>query len=438
MVNEIFTSKQNGNLNKDRYLELKHLAQCIEQLYSVIVHFINIKESRWEFAFGQDISKELMFDAKRIELGKTQGIIIYGLSKLTDKQQSDIKALYQLVLLESRQVVKKNIIYFLQNNPAEILFEFADTIRKIYCGDEIHLRGLIEFSNFCSRNCNYCGLRKDNSAVSRYRLSSQEIIDIAKSAVELNYKTIVLQSGEDYSYSIEQLCQIVEKIKQQTDCAITLSVGERRLADYQKLAQAGADRYLLRFETSDQALFKKLKPDSDYTTRIQCLEDLRQSSFQVGSGCMIGLPGQTAEIISEDILLMLDLDLDMIGIGPFISNPETPLAGSEKGSIEMMRKVIALVRILTKNTHLPATTAVGSIDPQGRQKVLVCGANVIMPNLTPQQYRKHYRIYPDKICIKEDPGDCHGCVGAMTAALGRTISKGFGHSLKTRRQKNSG
>ncbi|MBU1085905.1 MAG: [FeFe] hydrogenase H-cluster radical SAM maturase HydE [Candidatus Omnitrophica bacterium] len=374
-----------------------------------------------------------MFDAKRIELDKTQGIIIYSVSKLSAKQLGDIQALYQLVLVKNRQILKQYIVYFLQNNVEEILFKFADIIRKIYCGDEIHLRGLIEFSNYCARDCLYCGLRKDNKAVLRYRLSSKEIIDIAKSAMLLNYKTVVLQSGEDYAYSIEQLCDIVREIKQQTDCAITLSVGERGLADYQKLRQAGAERYLLRFETSNQELFKKLKPDSDYKARIKCLKDLKQSGFQVGSGCMIGLPGQTAEIIAEDILLMLELDLDMIGIGPFISNPETPLQSTEKGSVEMMRKVIALVRILTKNTHLPATTAVGSIDPQGRQKVLRCGANVIMPNLTPQMYREHYRIYPDKICVKEDPDDCHGCVGAMTISLGRTIAKGYGHSLKTKR-----
>jgi biotin synthase len=356
---------------------------------------------------------------------------------LTVEQQSNIEALSGLVLAKTRQDLKENIIYFLDNDPEEILFKFADDVRRRYCGDEIHLRGLIEFSNYCSRNCLYCGLRIDNSEIKRYRLSSDAIVDIAKSAVALNYKTIVLQSGEDYAYSIDQLCQLVKEIKQQTGCAITLSVGERSFADYKKLRQSGADRYLLRFETSDQTLFKKLKPDSDYKTRIQCLENLKKAGFQVGSGCMIGLPGQTRESIADDLLLMLDLDLDMIGIGPFIPNPETPLKSTVKGTMEMMRIVIALVRILTRNTYLPATTAVGSIDPQGRQKVLRCGANVLMPNLTPQQYREHYRIYPDKICIKEQPGDCHGCVGAMAISLGRTISSGFGHSLKARRQRTA-
>lgn len=376
------------------------------------------------FNSAEIISEELKHLTKCVEL-------LYPV-KLTVKQQSDFAVLYQLVSAKTRQGLKENIIYFLDNDPEEILFKFADDVRARYCGDEIHLRGLIEFSNYCSRNCLYCGLRKDNQTIQRYRLSSDEIVDIAKSAVALNYKTIVLQSGEDYAYNITQLCQIVKDIKQQTGCAITLSVGERSLADYKQLRQAGADRYLLRFETSDPALFKKLKPDSDYKTRIQCLENLRQAGFQVGSGCMIGLPGQTKETIADDLLLMLALDLDMIGIGPFIPNPETPLKSTAKGTIEIMRRVIALVRILTRNTYLPATTAVGSIDAQGRQKVLRCGANVLMPNLTPQEYREHYRIYPDKICIKEQPGDCHGCVDALAISLDRTISRGFGHSLKIR------
>jgi biotin synthase len=386
MANEIFISNSAEILSE----ELKHLNKCVELLYPVK-------------------------------------------DKLTAKQQGDLAALYRLVLAKTRKSLKGNIIYFLNNNPEEILFKFANDVRTRYCGDEIHLRGLIEFSNYCARDCLYCGLRKGNKAVVRYRLADKEIIEIAKSAAGLNYKTIVLQSGEDKAYSIEQLCQIVKQIKQQTDCAITLSLGERSFADYEKLRQAGADRYLLRFETSNEELFKKLKPDSDYKIRMQCLKNLKQIGFQVGSGCMIGLPGQTNELIAEDILLMLDLDLDMIGIGPFIPNPETPLHSKAKGTIEMMRKVIALVRIITKNTHLPATTAVGSIDPEGRQKVLCCGANVIMPNLTPQEYREHYRIYPDKICVKEQPGDCHSCVGAMTISLGRTIAQGFGHSLKAKK-----
>ncbi|MFH1062240.1 MAG: [FeFe] hydrogenase H-cluster radical SAM maturase HydE [Candidatus Omnitrophota bacterium] len=434
MANEIFTSNPAKKIDQDIALsELGVLTKCVEQIYPVNVHLINIKGNRQEFVSGQAISNQRMFDAQRIELDAAHGIIIYGYSKLTHKQQKDVESLYQLIWPKTRRSLKQNIIYFLKTHPEQILVNFADALRKLYCGDDIHLRGLIEFSNYCGRNCLYCGLRKDNKEINRYRLSSNEIVDITKSAVALNYQTIVLQSGEDNAYSIEQLCQIIKEIKQQTSCAITLSLGERSFSEYKKLRQAGADRYLLRFETSNEQLFRKLKPDSDYQTRIQCLKDLKQLGFQVGSGCMVGLPGQTKEILAEDILLMLELDLDMIGLGPFIPNPETPLNAAEKGTIEMMRKVIALVRILTRNTHIPATTAVGSIDPQGRQKVLCCGANVIMPNLTPQQYREHYRIYPDKICIKEQPGDCHGGAAAMTISLGRTISQGFGHSFKTRK-----
>ena len=408
------------------------LSECIENLYPVKIHFAEILGNRWKFVAGNTIDQNKMFDYQRFEINSESGIIIYGISLLNERVQQEIINMFGLICYENTDELKKSLLFFLSSPLSALLIAFADKIRQLYCGNEIHLRGLIEFSNYCVCNCRYCGIRKDNDKIQRYRLEDEQIIEIARQAVGFSCKTVVLQSGEDYSYTTERICGLISRIKKETNCAITLSLGQRSFSDYEKMFNAGADRYLLRFETSNQDLFKSLRPGSDPARRLQCLRDLKKAGFQVGSGCMVGLPGQSLEDLVNDILLMLALDLDMIGIGPFIANPETPLKDCEKGTLTMMQKFISLVRIITKNTHIPATTAVGSIDPLGRHKILQCGANVIMPNLTPQQYREHYRLYPDKICVYEQPGDCHGCVEKIAEGLGRTISKGYGHSLKNR------
>lgn len=310
------------------------------------------------------------------------------------------------------------------------LFALADETRKKYVGDGVHLRGLIEFSNYCSRNCRYCGIRAGNSKVRRYRLSAAEILGCARAAVELGYKTIVMQSGEDPLWGPKKLVTLVEEVKNATGLAITLSVGEYSKEEYKTLRKAGADRFLLRFETSDRALFAALKPDSDYDHRFNCLAWLKDAGFQVGSGVMAGLPGQTLESLADDILLFKKLDLDMVGIGPFIPNPDTPLAGAAGGTLDLALRMVALTRIVTKNTHIPATTAMGSIDPQGRQKALRCGANVLMPNISPVEHRVDYSLYPGKICVNDQPEQCAGCIDAMLRSLGRERAGGFGHSLK--------
>ncbi len=310
------------------------------------------------------------------------------------------------------------------------LFALADETRRKYAGDGVHLRGLIEFSNHCRRNCRYCGIRSENNKVRRYRLTSGQILDCARAAVALNYKTIVMQSGEDPLWGPKELVKIVEEVKNATGLAITLSVGEYSKEDYKTLRQAGADRFLLRFETSDRKLFTALKPDSDYDRRFSCLAWLKEAGFQVGSGVMAGLPGQTLESMADDILLFKKMDLDMVGIGPFIANPDTPLGGSPGGTLDLGLRMVALTRIVTKNTHIPATTAMGSIDPQGRQKALRCGANVLMPNISPVEHRVDYSLYPGKICINDQPEQCAGCVDAMLKGLGRFRDDGFGHSLK--------
>ena len=315
-------------------------------------------------------------------------------------------------------------------NEIDALFVRADAVRKECVGDEVYIRGLIEASNICSRNCLYCGIRKNNSRVKRYKLSVEEIFDCALYAKKVGYGTVVIQTGESKAYSTEVLCSIVKKIKHELALAITLSLGELEYDEYKDLKQAGADRYLLRFETSDRELYARLHPDGDYDARFKCLQWLRELGYQVGSGIMIGLPGQTFESVADDILLFDKLKLDMVGAGPYIANPDTPLAGSAGGDVTAALKLIALTRIVTKNAHIPATTALGSIDPLGRQKGLKCGANVIMPNCTPQKYRASYLLYPDKICIDEKPSDCANCIKAMVEQSGRKIAVGPGHSYK--------
>lgn len=310
------------------------------------------------------------------------------------------------------------------------LFVLADETRKKHVGDGVHLRGLIEFSNHCRRNCRYCGIRAGNPKVRRYRLTPGQVLDCARTAVALGYKTIVMQSGEDPLWGPKELTKIVEEVKNATGLAITLSVGEYSKDEYKNLRKAGADRFLLRFETSDRELFAALKPDSDYDRRFSCLAWLKEAGFQVGSGVMAGLPGQTLESMADDILLFKKMDLDMVGIGPFIANPDTPLGGSTGGTLDLALRMVALTRIVTKNTHIPATTAMGSIDTQGRQKALRCGANVLMPNISPTEHRVDYSLYPGKICVNDKPEQCAGCVDAMLKGLGRFRAEGFGHSLK--------
>ena len=219
-------------------------------------------------------------------------------------------------------------------------------------------------------------------------------------------------------------------MKKELDLAVTLCIGERTVEEFKMFKDAGADRYLLKFETSSPSLFKRLKPDSNYAERFRCLEWLRKLGYQVGSGNIVGLPGQTTESLAEDILLFKELDLDMIGIGPFIPHPNTPLAEAPSGTLDQTLRVVAMTRLVTRNTHIPATTAVGTIDPEGRQKALQCGANVIMPNATPREFRKHYQIYPNKICVDESPSNCRFCIAGMVTSLGRRIGSGFGDTMK--------
>ena len=330
--------------------------------------------------------------------------------------------------IHSGDLTREEIIALLSLEGADVqrLFSAADQIRKQYCGEGVHLRGLIEFSNTCSRDCNYCGLRRGNRRIRRYRMTPQEIIDVSVDVAGKGLQTIVLQSGEDPWYAAERMVEIIRGIKSQADCAVTLCIGERSCADYLAMKEAGADRYLLRHETSNPELYHRLHPDMRLEDRVRCLRDLKDIGFQVGAGNMVGLPGQTIEDLANDALFIRDLEADMVGIGPFIPHPNTPLSDKPGGTLEMTLKMVAVVRIVTRNAHVPATTAVGSIDPFGRKKALMAGANVVMPNFTPLEYRVNYEIYPNKRCITEDPSDSR----AWIESIGRVVAEGKGHSLK--------
>lgn len=337
--------------------------------------------------------------------------------------------------LNTGDLSREEIVFLLgleEKDDAVRLYQTADQVRKQCVGDEVFIRGLIEFSNICARDCSYCGLRRDNRNVHRYRMLIDEIIDTATAIVAKGIGTIVLQSGEDPWFTAERICEIIRGIKSKADCAITLSIGERSFEEYRLMKEAGADRYLLRHETANPELYSRLHPDMCFADRERCLHDLKKLGYQVGAGCMVGLPGQTLDDMASDIIFVRSLDADMVGIGPFIPHPDTPLGDSSTGTLRMTLKMVALARIATRNAHLPATTAVGSIDEFGREKALMAGANIVMPNYTPLKYRVDYEIYPNKRCITEDPADCHGCMAARILSVGRTIGKGPGHTLKGR------
>jgi len=324
------------------------------------------------------------------------------------------------------QLTKSEIIEILKDDSQnEQLFAKADDIRRKYVGDEVHLRGLIEFSNICKRTCKYCGLRAENKNLDRYRISVEDIIFYAKKASEMGYKTIVLQSGEDEKFSCDVICKIVKEIKK-FDVAVTLSIGERSFDDYKAFKDAGADRYLIRIETTDRELYKKMHPHMDFDNRVKCLEYIKTLGYEVGTGCLVGLPEQTTESLADDILFFKELDADMVGIGPFIAHPDTPLKDSDNGSFTLALKVMALTRIMLPDINIPATTAMETLNPNGRIIALQSGANVVMPNVTSKEYRAKYEIYPNKICINENPSQCRGCIEGKIKSIGRTIATDCG------------
>ena len=352
-----------------------------------------------------------------------------------------------------------------EEDPVQLdrLYAAADAARSASVGPAVHLRGLIEISNACTRACSYCGISVHNKAVQRYRMGRAEILDCARRAKELGYGTVVMQAGEDPLLTRAFIADLVRTIKSETGLAVTLSLGERSRDDLIAWKEAGADRYLLRFETSNPRLYARIHPALGPTSssssdradelelvgpRIPMLRELQQLGYQAGTGVMVGIPGQTWDDLVGDLRTFQSLDIEMIGVGPYIPHPATPLAHDFDGAAEhgqqvpntvlVALKMVALARLLVPDANIPATTAVATLNKEtGREDALKAGANVVMPNLTPPAYRALYEIYPDKACVNETAEQCHSCLAARIHSVGRCIGAGPGDAPKPPRRTTS-
>ncbi|KIR01358.1 Biotin synthase [Lachnospiraceae bacterium TWA4] len=317
----------------------------------------------------------------------------------------------------------KELILCNDKKVLDYLKKLAVKVRESVYGKDIYLRGLIEFTNYCKNDCYYCGIRKSNKNAIRYRLTKEEILDCCKEGYELGFRTFVLQGGEDSYYSCEKICDIVRSIKSSyPDCAVTLSIGEKERSEYQAYFDAGADRYLLRHETADETHYKKLHPPKmSLAHRKQCLYHLKEIGYQVGCGFMVGSPYQTVDHLVSDLLFIKELEPEMVGIGPFISHKDTPFANCENGTEELTVKLLSIIRLLLPNCLLPATTALGTIDPFGREHGIEAGGNVLMPNLSPTAVRKKYMLYDNKICTGDESAQCRQCTELRMEKIGYQV-----------------
>lgn len=308
-------------------------------------------------------------------------------------------------LAKDRNLSDEEFLYILNNDEADgFLFSEADRVRRENYGDSVYIRGLIEFTNYCKNNCYYCGIRRDNKNAIRYSLTKEEILECCEKGYGLGFRTFVLQGGEDLRFSDKDICEIVYDIKSKfSDCAVTLSVGERSKESFKAFYDAGADRYLLRHETATDEHYRKLHPENlSLRARKECLFNLKEIGFQVGSGFMVGSPYQTMENIISDLRFLQELEPDMIGIGPFLTHKDTPFSAFENGSFSLTLKLISVLRLIFPYALIPSTTALGTINPEGREMGLKAGANVVMPNLSPMRVRKLYTLYDNKIATDEE------------------------------------
>lgn len=305
----------------------------------------------------------------------------------------------------------------------EYLFEKSRKIRSKYYQKDIYIRGLIEFTNYCKNDCYYCGIRRSNLSASRYRLTKEEILQCCEIGYVLGFRTFVLQGGEDNAYGDDRICDIVYEIKKKyPDCAVTLSIGEKSYESYLSYYQAGADRYLLRHETASQEHYKKLHPSElSLKNRMECLWNLKKIGYQVGTGFMVGSPRQTPENLAEDLIFISKLQPEMVGIGPFIPHHDTPFAKERGDSGELTLFLLGLLRLMLPSVLLPATTALGTIDPKGREKGILAGANVVMPNLSPRNVRDKYLLYDNKICTGDEAAECRYCMEQRMKSIGYNV-----------------
>ncbi len=348
-------------------------------------------------------------------------------------EQTDEKAEFALIdrLEGKRSLTKAEWVHLLLSRSpsgAEYLFEKAQKTSLRQFGNQIYTRGLIEFTNYCKNNCYYCGIRRDNPKAVRYRLTTEEIMECCRKGYELSFRTFVLQGGEDGFFTDERMIKLIRMIKKEfPDCAITLSLGERPYASYKRMFEAGADRYLLRHETADSQHYRKLHPkELSLAHRKQCLYDLKEIGYQTGAGFMVGSPGQTAECLAEDLLFLEELSPHMIGIGPFVPHCDTPFAGEAAGSVELTLYLLGLLRLMFPRALLPATTALGTLDPEGREKGILAGANVVMPNLSPIGVRKKYELYNNKIYSGDEAAEARHSLALRLKRIGYQLSDSRG------------
>ncbi|MCM1380619.1 MAG: [FeFe] hydrogenase H-cluster radical SAM maturase HydE [Muribaculaceae bacterium] len=302
----------------------------------------------------------------------------------------------------------------------EYLFDKARAVRERVYGRDVYMRGLIEFTNYCKNDCLYCGIRRSAKGAERYRLTEEQILQCCETGYGLGFRTFVLQGGEDGFYTDEKIVSVVSQIKGKfPDCAVTLSIGEKSRESYEKYRKAGADRYLLRHETADGEHYRKLHPrELSLENRMRCLYDLKELGFQTGCGFMVGSPFQTAENLAEDLLFIHKLQPQMVGIGPFIPHHDTPFAEEKAGTLETTLLMLGLTRLIVPNVLLPATTALGTVHPKGREKGILAGANVVMPNLSPRDVRDKYLLYDNKICTGDEAAECIACLGRRVESVG--------------------
>lgn len=317
-----------------------------------------------------------------------------------------------------------------QEQVVEYLFGQAREVACSIYGHDIYMRGLIEFSNYCKNDCYYCGIRRSNIRADRYRLDKEEILSCCRTGYKLGFRTFVLQSGEDPYYTDDILCQIVSDIKNMfPDCAVTLSIGEKALDSYRRYYEAGADRYLLRHETADECHYSRLHPEEmSLENRKECLYNLKEIGYQVGCGFMVGSPYQTIDTLYEDLCFIKELVPHMVGIGPFVPQHDTPFGDREQGTLEDTIRLLAIIRLIHPAVLLPATTALGTIHPLGREKGIMAGANVVMPNLSPVSVRDKYLLYDHKICTGEEAAECCACMMRRMEKIGYHVAVSRGDS----------
>lgn len=338
-------------------------------------------------------------------------------------------------LYGGNRLAREEYVFLIKNRDeqtAAYLFEKSRILREKYYGKDIYIRGLIEFSNYCKNDCLYCGIRKSNLKANRYRLTEEDIMQCCKEGYELGFRTFVLQSGEDMFFTDEKICHIVKSIKAQyPDCAVTLSIGEKSYESYKAYFDAGADRYLLRHETADSEHYGKLHPNElSLENRKQCLWNLKKIGYQVGTGFMVGSPFQTAKNLADDMLFIRELSPQMVGIGPFISHKDTPFKDKENGTLELTLFMLGLIRLTLPKVLLPSTTALGTISPQGREKGILAGGNVVMPNLSPASVREKYMLYDNKICTGDESAQCRMCMQKRMESIGYNVTVSRGDSLQ--------